>query len=114
VAVGLNTPVVHQPTRTFATSAKEKFAVLQVFLNNDEQPRYHRSAFTRQRSLVRIQHRPLTKSSVLQVYPKAQEKARIGLGTFVQQSCSNAVEVMALATHWDLGDILPLSGSTGA
>ena len=49
------------------TSHKEKYTILQVFSNIAEQPRHYRSAFTRQRSLVRTQHRPLEKEVYLQV-----------------------------------------------
>src|SRR5215207_11286326 len=41
----------------------QKCAHLQAFLNTSEQPRRYGSAFTRQRTLVRSQHRPLLKAS---------------------------------------------------
>jgi hypothetical protein len=48
---------------------------LQAFLNASEQPRRYGLAFTRQRTLVRTQHRPLRKNDVLQVKHKAEKEA---------------------------------------
>ena len=54
--------------RTYARNHKSEYAYFQVILNNSEQSRNrHAASFTRQRSLVRTQHRPLRKSGVLQV-----------------------------------------------
>jgi hypothetical protein len=48
-------------------AARDKRAILQAFLNNGEQLRHPGSDFTRQRTLVRSQHRPLQKTAGLQV-----------------------------------------------
>ena len=49
---------------------KQKYDSLQVFCKLRKYPANYRAAFTRQRSLVRIQHRPLRKSVVLQEKPQ--------------------------------------------
>jgi hypothetical protein len=72
---------------------KAKYVYLQVFYKLQKPLENYRAAFTRQRPLVRSQHRPLAKSSVLQVYTEAQDKARIDLGTFVQQRESAATHL---------------------
>ena len=48
------------------------------------------AAFTRQRSLVRTQHRPLKKSGYLQAKREATMKTPVNIWGLVQQPCSNA------------------------
>jgi hypothetical protein len=62
---------------------------LQGFCNLQKSPAIYLTAFTRQRSLVRTQHRPLSKHLVLQVkrvYTASMPRIRRGV---VQQPCSN-------------------------
>jgi hypothetical protein len=54
---------------------KQKYDDLQVFCKLQNSPANYRAAFTRQRSLVRTQHRPLLKYVVLQVERKRTEEA---------------------------------------
>jgi hypothetical protein len=55
-------------------AARDKRAILQVFLNISEQPRCYGSAFTRQRTLVRTQQRPPWK--VLGFWVKLKDNCR--------------------------------------
>jgi hypothetical protein len=48
----------------------QKFYCLQVFCKLQKRPANYRTAFTRQRSLVRNQHRPLCKSIPLRLVPR--------------------------------------------
>jgi hypothetical protein len=52
---------------------KQKYDDLQVFCKLQKSPANNRATFTRQRSLVRTQHRPLQKSAVLQVKLRRSE-----------------------------------------
>jgi len=63
---------------------------LQGFCNLQKSPAIYLTAFTRQRSLVRSQHRPLSKHLVLQVKHGRREKFRTRSGAFVRQPRSNA------------------------
>jgi hypothetical protein len=81
-------------------AARDKRAILQAFLNNGEQLRHPGSDFTRQRSLVRTQHRPLVKSDVLQVKRGRQEQVSDTLpsqcAATVQQRGGEPVNVTVL------------------
>jgi hypothetical protein len=48
-------------------ASTQKYGCLQVFCKFQKSPANYLAAFTRQRSLVRTQHRPLSKIAVLQV-----------------------------------------------
>jgi hypothetical protein len=52
----------------------QEYGHLQVFCTLEKPLANYRAAFTRQRSLVRTQHRPLVKSDVLQVKRGKQEQ----------------------------------------
>jgi hypothetical protein len=80
----------HEQPRTETNTPSGKTTVLQVILNTGEQLRCYGSAFTRQRSLVRTQHRPLSKFFHLQVKPEVTTKIPGTCQAFVQQPCSNA------------------------
>ena len=73
---------------------------MQEFLNSGEQPRHYGSDFTRQRSLVRTQHRPLSKHLVLQVIRGRQEQVSDTLPSHcaatVQQRGGEPVNVTVL------------------
>jgi hypothetical protein len=57
-------------------SPKQKYVDLQEFCNFQNALANHRTAFTRQRTLVRSQHRPLPRYFVLQVKCKLQGGGR--------------------------------------
>ncbi|ABG05200.1 hypothetical protein Rxyl_2270 [Rubrobacter xylanophilus DSM 9941] len=67
-------------------SRSENSAYLQDFLNICKQHGTLRIAFTRQRSLVRSQHRPLRENAVLQVKRGANEEAGRSTGLFFTPS----------------------------
>jgi hypothetical protein len=85
----------HEQQRIDTNTSRVKYAILQVFVNASEQPRRYGSAFTRQRTLLRSQHRPLSRYFVLQVKCGRQEKVRTRSGAFVRQPCSNAARVVS-------------------
>jgi hypothetical protein len=64
---------------------RDNSAVLQAFLNTSEQPRRYGSAFTRQRTLVRTQHRPLRKNTRLQEKYKREAKSKDPSALFLHQ-----------------------------
>jgi hypothetical protein len=56
---------------------------LQVFCDLEKPPADRRTTFTRQRSLVRNQHRPLRKSAVLQAKPRSSVKVGVPPSTLL-------------------------------
>ena len=57
-------------------ASSQKYLYLQAFCNLQKPPANYHAAFTRQRSLVRTQHRPLRKCRVLQVIRQHERKIR--------------------------------------
>ena len=72
VLVGLLTSVIVQqpcssPSKSPENQSKpfpQEYPYLQAFCKPQKPPANHRTAFTRQRSLLRSRHRPLSKSGV--------------------------------------------------
>jgi hypothetical protein len=77
-------------------ASTQKYGDLQEICKLQNPPANYYTAFTRQRSLVRTQHRPSTNTSICRENVQSNRKPGLCLGSLGSEACSNAQKPLRL------------------